>query len=245
VTAGAWDLPDLCAAGRPVRFSRHVLEAEPSRLRELAADAGALAVVDDGVALAHPGFVGDLWLLGIPALILPGGRSLRRDGSSHRTRHATAALAAHDGAVLAVGGSALLACADRVAAVDLWMPSSLPGLATAVEALAPRGGQAVLVDLELLRTLEERDWRAGIALALDVALAHDRDFFDWIDRQLGELMHRSLPAMAWVMHRTAALLIAAPSQERTPVPGATRRTWLRGPSTGSATAPPESSSRQE
>jgi len=64
---------------------------------------------------------------------------------------------------------------------------------------------AVLNDFDLLMTLEDRDWRAGISEAVKVGLLKDASFFAWIEQHAGDLRSRSLPAMAHLVHRSAEL----------------------------------------
>ena len=64
---------------------------------------------------------------------------------------------------------------------------------------------AVLNDFDLLLTLQDRDWRAGISEAMKVALLKDAPFFAWIEHHAGDLTDRSLPAMAQLIHRSAEL----------------------------------------
>jgi 3-dehydroquinate synthase len=64
---------------------------------------------------------------------------------------------------------------------------------------------AVLNDYELLLTLHDRDWRAGISEAVKVALLKDAAFFAWIEHHARDLADRSLTAMAHLIHRSAEL----------------------------------------
>ena len=60
-------------------------------------------------------------------------------------------------------------------------------------------------DYEMLLTLSDRDWRAGISEAVKVALLKDPAFFAWIEENAQALAERSLEAMAWLVHRCAEL----------------------------------------
>lgn len=64
---------------------------------------------------------------------------------------------------------------------------------------------AVFNDLTFLRTLDDRDWRAGIAEAIKVALIKDVLFFDWIEHHAAELAARDEIAMAFLIHRCAQM----------------------------------------
>ncbi len=64
---------------------------------------------------------------------------------------------------------------------------------------------AVLNDFELLLTLADRDWRAGISEAVKVALLKDAAYFAWIEHHARDLRERSIDAMARLVHRSAEL----------------------------------------
>lgn len=64
---------------------------------------------------------------------------------------------------------------------------------------------AVLNDFRFLETLPDREWRAGIAEAIKVALIKDKDFFDDIERDVAALSARDMNAMAPLIRRCAEL----------------------------------------
>jgi 3-dehydroquinate synthase len=66
---------------------------------------------------------------------------------------------------------------------------------------------AVLNDLDFLDLLDDRDWRAGIAEAIKVALIKDPAFFSSLEREAEHLAPpaRDGEAMATLVHRCAAL----------------------------------------
>ena len=64
---------------------------------------------------------------------------------------------------------------------------------------------AVFNDLDFLKTLDDRDWRAGIAEAIKVALIKDVSFFNWIEENASALAHRNENAMAYLIHRCAEM----------------------------------------
>jgi 3-dehydroquinate synthase len=64
---------------------------------------------------------------------------------------------------------------------------------------------AVFNDQKLLRTLPDRDWRAGISEAVKVALIKDALFFAWIEKQSKKLLARDESAMSRLIYRSAAL----------------------------------------
>jgi 3-dehydroquinate synthase len=64
---------------------------------------------------------------------------------------------------------------------------------------------AVFNDFRFLRTLEDRDWRAGISEAVKVALIKDPAFFEWIEANAQALAERDSSAMQYLIHRCAEL----------------------------------------
>lgn len=64
---------------------------------------------------------------------------------------------------------------------------------------------AVFNDLTYLRTLDDRDWRGGIAEAIKVALIKDVSFFEWIEEHATALANRDEEAMAYLIHRCAEM----------------------------------------
>jgi 3-dehydroquinate synthase len=62
---------------------------------------------------------------------------------------------------------------------------------------------AVFNDSAFLTALDDRDWRAGIAEAVKVALIKDSTFFDWIEASAGALVMRDSPTMQTLIHRCA------------------------------------------
>ncbi|WP_224996148.1 3-dehydroquinate synthase [Cesiribacter sp. SM1] len=64
---------------------------------------------------------------------------------------------------------------------------------------------AVINDSSFLTTLHERDWRAGIAEAIKVALIKDKAFFEQIEKDVPLLVARHMPAMEEQIYRCAQL----------------------------------------
>jgi 3-dehydroquinate synthase len=64
---------------------------------------------------------------------------------------------------------------------------------------------AVLNDFNFLTSLDERDWRAGIAEAVKVALIKDADFFDFLSIYADKLVARNMKLMEQVIYRCAQL----------------------------------------
>lgn len=64
---------------------------------------------------------------------------------------------------------------------------------------------AVFNDLNFLKSLDDRDWRSGIAEAIKVALIKDKAFFEWIEAHAVALAHRDQESMAYLIHRCAQM----------------------------------------
>ena len=64
---------------------------------------------------------------------------------------------------------------------------------------------AVFNDLTFLQTLDDRDWRGGIAEAIKVALIKDQSFFEWIEINAEALAQRNEEVMAYLIHRCAEM----------------------------------------
>ncbi|MGI9547911.1 MAG: 3-dehydroquinate synthase, partial [Flavobacteriaceae bacterium] len=65
--------------------------------------------------------------------------------------------------------------------------------------------QAVINDSQFLSTLEDRDWIAGIAEAVKVALIKDKDFLYYIKNHVEELRARNMKIMSSLIYRCAEL----------------------------------------
>ena len=64
---------------------------------------------------------------------------------------------------------------------------------------------AVFNDDHFLTTLDQRNWRSGIAEAIKVALIKDGAFFEWIEKQTGALCGRDPVVMNELIRRCAIL----------------------------------------
>lgn len=64
---------------------------------------------------------------------------------------------------------------------------------------------AVFNDLSFLQSLDDRDWRSGIAEAIKVALIKDNAFFEWIEANAEALARRNEEVMAYLIHRCAEM----------------------------------------
>lgn len=64
---------------------------------------------------------------------------------------------------------------------------------------------AVLNDFNFLTTLDDRDWRSGVAEAIKVALIKDPDFFEFISAYARAIANRNMDIMQQVIYRCAQL----------------------------------------
>ncbi len=127
--------------------------------------------------------------------------------------------------IIAVGGGAILDLVGYVAAVShrgiklIRIPTTVlsqndsgVGVKNSINFLGKKNflgtfapPVAVFNDFTFLRTLDERDWRAGIAEAIKVALIKDPSFFEWIEQNTLQLVHRDEAVMAKLIHRCAEM----------------------------------------
>jgi 3-dehydroquinate synthase len=208
---------------------REVVEAEDRARLLVVIDEGVAdahpAMTDDVVVYcaAHS----DALELTAPPLVVPGGEAIKnRSGPVDEIR---AAIDVHGvdrhSYVIVIGGGAVLDAVGyaaatahrgvrliRVPTTVLAQDDSGVGVKNGINAFGKKNfvgsfapPHAVLNDFDLLVTLSERDWRAGISEAVKVALLKDAAFFRWIEYRAGDLDARSLPAMERLVHRSAEL----------------------------------------
>ncbi|MDO6810258.1 3-dehydroquinate synthase [Zobellia galactanivorans] len=64
---------------------------------------------------------------------------------------------------------------------------------------------AIINDTDFLKTLEQRDWIAGISEALKVALIKDAVFFEYLEKNAHLLRDRNMEAMQYTIYRCAEM----------------------------------------
>lgn len=64
---------------------------------------------------------------------------------------------------------------------------------------------AIINDTDFLKTLEQRDWIAGISEALKVALIKDALFFEYLEKNARDLANRDMEAMQYTIYRCAEM----------------------------------------
>jgi len=169
----------------------------------------------------------DLLTLAVEPLIVPGGEAAKNDRSLLNSIHQIinqAGLCRHS-YVLGIGGGAVLDMAGyaaatahrgirliRVPTTVLAQNDSGVGVKNGINAFGKKNflgtfapPYAVFNDFDFLTTLEDRDWRAGTAEAVKVALIKDPDFFDFIAINARAIANRNLEAMQQLIYRCAQL----------------------------------------
>jgi 3-dehydroquinate synthase len=165
--------------------------------------------------------------LAVEPIIVPGGEVAKNDHGLVEQIHQivnTAGLCRHS-YLLAIGGGAVLDLVGYAAATAhrgirlIRIPTTVlaqndsgVGVKNGINAFGKKNflgtfapPYAVINDSAFLTTLDERDWRSGIAEALKVALIKDADFFDFIHTQSSALVHREMESMQQLIYRCAQL----------------------------------------
>lgn len=195
----------------------------------------ALVAIDRGVLAARPDLAAriDAYAqahgldLADSPLVLPGGEAAKND-----PRHLACVLAAIERGricrhsyVVAIGGGAMLdvvgfAAAQahrgvrlvRLPTTVLAQCDAAVGVKNGINAFGKKNflgsftpPWAVINDLRFLDTLSARDWRAGIAEAVKVALIRDAAFFARLERNADRLVRRDHASMRELIAHAARL----------------------------------------
>ena len=205
-----------------------LLQTNTSSTRVLpVVDSGVLAVYPQLVEQlkAYADFYTEALTLADEPLVVPGGEIVKNSSEWVDTIHHAvhkAAICRHS-YIMAIGGGAVLDMAGyatatahrgvrliRVPTTVLAQDDSGIGVKNGINAFGKKnflGAFApptlVLNDFNFLKTLDDRDWRSGIAEALKVALIKDRDFFEAIEDVAPALAQRDMEAMQMVVYRCA------------------------------------------
>ena len=165
--------------------------------------------------------------LAAPTLVIPGGEQAKNDREpTERVLQAIheASLDRHS-YVAAVGGGAVLDVVGYAAAMAhrgirlirfpttvLAQDDSAVGVKNVINAFGQKNYLgtftppfAVVNDSAFLRTLSDRDWRAGLSEAVKAALIKDHTFFAFIEERADRLAARDMTAMEEVVRMSAAL----------------------------------------
>lgn len=169
----------------------------------------------------------DLITLSFEPVIVPGGEAAKNDPRLLEQIHKiidVVGLCRHS-YLLAIGGGAVLdmvgyAAATahrgirliRVPTTVLSQNDSGVGVKNGINAFGKKNflgtfmpPYAVLNDFDFLTTLDDRDWRSGIAEAVKVALIKDKNFFEFITTHAEALARRDMDAMQCMVYRCAQL----------------------------------------
>lgn len=160
-------------------------------------------------------------------IVLPGGEAAKNDPAlierMHRAVHERG-IDRHS-YIVAIGGGAVIDAVGYAAATAhrgirlIRVPTTVLaqndasiGVKNSVNAYGKKNflgtfatPYAVLNDFSFLETLEDRDWRAGIAEAVKVACIKDASFFAEIERDAPALARRDMEAMQRQIYRCAEL----------------------------------------
>lgn len=160
-------------------------------------------------------------------LVIPGGESCKND--SILLDELVEAVNEHGidrhSYVIGIGGGAVLDLVGYVASIahrgirHIRIPTTVlsqndsgVGVKNGVNAFGKKNflgtftpPYAVLNDSAFLTTLDDRDWRSGIAEAIKVALIKDADFFRFIKMNAGKLIARDMLVMQELIYRCAML----------------------------------------
>ena len=160
-------------------------------------------------------------------IIIPGGEAAKNDPSLVDKIHRIieqVGLCRHS-YVLAMGGGAVIDMAGYAAATAhrgirlIRIPTTVlaqndsgVGVKNGINAFGKKNflgtfapPVAVINDFDFLSTLGDRDWRAGIAEAVKVALIKDREFFEFICDRADALAARDSEAMERLIYRCCQL----------------------------------------
>ncbi|MGF1479805.1 MAG: 3-dehydroquinate synthase [Cyanophyceae cyanobacterium] len=219
----------LLKAKNPLLAQVIAADKEPGPKKAIAVvDSGVLAHHNLAAQLeAYAQRYQDFLTLVAPPVIVPGGEASKNDPKLLEHIHAVVeqvGLCRHS-YIIAIGGGAVLdlvgyAAATahrgvrliRVPTTVLAQNDSGVGVKNGINAFGKKNflgtfapPYAVLNDCQFLTTLDERDWRSGVAEAIKVALIKDASFFDQIARHTEAISARHLETMQQIIYRCAQL----------------------------------------
>lgn len=169
----------------------------------------------------------DVWRMAGDPIVLPGGEQAKNDLSGVQRIHAridAEGICRHS-YVVAIGGGGVLDAVGyaaatahrgvrliRVPTTVLAQNDSGVGVKNSINAFGKKNflgtfasPYAVLNDHTFLESLEDRDWRAGIAEAIKVALIKDPHFFEQLEANAPSLAAREMETMRHLIRRCAEL----------------------------------------
>ncbi|MEH2441762.1 3-dehydroquinate synthase [Nostoc sp.] len=203
-------------------------ETKPKKIVAVV-DAGILKYQPELVKqlVAYTKFYGEVLAIAAEPMIISGGEAAKNDRTlveQIQQLIETAGLCRHS-YVLAIGGGAVLDLVGYAAATAhrgirlIRIPTTVlaqndsgVGVKNGINAFGKKNflgtfapPYAVINDSAFLTSLDDRDWRSGIAEAVKVALIKDAKFFDYIHSHSKALGRRDMDAMQQVIYRCAQL----------------------------------------
>lgn len=188
--------------------------------------------------LRRAGANGGVWRLAGDPILIPGGETAKNSDDVVDEIHARVhgeGVCRHS-YVVAIGGGGVLDAVGyaaatahrglrliRVPTTVLSQNDSGVGIKNGINAFGKKNFLgtfappfAVLNDFSFLPTLEDRDWRSGIAEAVKVALIKDPAFFDFLESNAAGLVSRDLAPMRTLVRRCAELHLGHISESGDP-----------------------------
>ena len=169
----------------------------------------------------------DMFTLAADPIIAIGGEACKNEESEYQKIVEATHLYGIDrhSYIAAIGGGAVLDMVGFAAAIShrgirliripttvLSQNDSAVGVKNSVNAFGKKNylgtfvpPVAVLNDFNFLKTLDDRDWRAGISEAIKVALIKDLSFFEWLESQGEALARREMEPMKVHIIRSAKM----------------------------------------
>ncbi|WP_075348642.1 3-dehydroquinate synthase [Algoriphagus marinus] len=167
------------------------------------------------------------FILAAEPLIVPGGEECKNDPSIYQKVVEATHLYGIDrhSYIAVIGGGAVLDMAGFAAAIShrgirliripttvLSQNDSAVGVKNSINAFGKKNylgtftpPVAVLNDFNFLKTLDDRDWRAGVAEAIKVALIKDLSFFTWLEENAEAMARREMEPMKTQIIRSAQM----------------------------------------
>lgn len=73
--------------------------------------------------------------------------------------------------------------------------------------------KSVVIDIDCLRTLSDRDYRSGLAEVVKYGIIYDAEFFAWLERNTEPLNHRDADALCYAIQRSCDIKAEVVAQD--------------------------------
>lgn len=226
VTHAQGAYPVEVEAGALARLDATLRDRLPAGRRVMIADQRVYTLLQDGRLGGRP-WEGD-------ALVFPSGETSKtRETWARLTDELLAMGLGRDGGIVALGGGVAGDLAGFVAATYMrglpyvQVPTSLLAMVdasvggkTGVD--TPQGKNlvgafhppaAVVADPLALRTLDERDYRSGLAEAVKHGLIADSGYFEWLETEAQAILRRDLDALTRLVARSVEIKAGIVSED--------------------------------